>query len=336
MPSPAAFTGAVRFNPSLPSGKCGGAAQDGWRLLNNGSMVAAPGGGCLAIAASGRRTLRILPCDGSDLGQQFQYTPPKPAQAGRLLSLFNRECVDIDSHTRRVVQTYACNDGPSQNVTLGEASYDILYVANLYKGTGYCVQRESIDPDPEAHREVPGWAFQKHGGRPPLPFSPSGAIRDVSVAYFLGNASGFDSAAEALAESRLGLVGIGWQINNVPSHDMHLEAAELATAKQIKALRPQKKGGGVRVLVSRNTEVVSTFWDSVRAAFDDPSKADYWVKNGHGKVVEAAWVSPAGNTPKRWINFTNDAAAAWWANEYIGAPALSAAPALCVRGAYGG
>ena len=34
-----------------------------------------------------------------------------------------------------------------------------------------CLQREAIDPDPRSHREVPGWAFAVHGGRPPLPHS---------------------------------------------------------------------------------------------------------------------------------------------------------------------
>ena len=146
-----------------------------------------------------------------------------------------------------------------------------------------------------------------------MPYALSGRLRDSSVGYFFGNASGYNSAEEAAAEAKFGLVGIGWQINNVLSNDSHLEAAEIKTASQLKILRP-----GVRVLASRNTEVVSIFWDSVRAAFADISKDSYWVKDVHGRIVQTAWVSPAGNTPKRWVNFTNRDAASWWAKDYIG------------------
>lgn len=47
-----------------------------------------------------------------------------------------------------------------------------------------------------------------------------------------------DNAAELMAEVRLGYVGIGWQINNIPSHFSHLETYELLEAKNLKALRP--------------------------------------------------------------------------------------------------
>lgn len=165
--------------------------------------------------------------------------------------------------------------------------------------------------------ERPGWEFAVHGGRPPLPYTPTGRLKDVTVAYFLGNASGFPNPAEALAESRFGIAGIGWQLNNVPSNHSHLEAAEVRTALQLKVLR-----AGVRILVSRNTEVVSTFMDSVSKAFANTSKDNYWVKGADGHIVETPWISPAGNTPKRWINFSHTEAAEWWANEYIG-PVLS-------------
>lgn len=89
----------------------------------------------------------------------------------------------------------------------------------------------------------------------------------------------------------MGIAGIGWQLANVPSHGAHLEAAEVHTARQLKASR-----AAVRVLASRNTEVVTTLWDSVRAAFADASKEGYWVRDARGRVVEASWVSPAGNT----------------------------------------
>eukprot|EP00966_Prymnesium_polylepis_P214584 4969222-Prymnesium_polylepis.1 len=162
-------------------------------------------------------------------------------------------------------------------------------------------------------QEFPGWALRAHGGRPPLPFAPSGRLRDVSVAYFLGSAEGFDSAREVAAEARLGIVGVGWQLDSVRSNHSHLEAAELVTAAQLKLHRP-----AVRVLVARNSEVVSTFWDAARRAFQDATKNDYWVCDTNGSIVEVPWVSPAGNTPSRWINFSNPAAEAWWATEHVG------------------
>ena len=71
-----------------------------------------------------------------------------------------------------------------------------------------------------------GWAFAEHGGFPPTPTSwgRSGVVRDFTVAYFMGNASGPNNAAEVAAEARFGIAGIGWQINNKPGvhHFPHL------------------------------------------------------------------------------------------------------------------
>ena len=54
----------------------------------------------------------------------------------------------------------------------------------------------------------------------PLPLAYCG--RSLA-AYFVGNASGMDSEAELQGEIKLGYVGIGWQLNNIPSHYSHLE-----------------------------------------------------------------------------------------------------------------
>ena len=112
--------------------------------------------------------------------------------------------------------------------------------------------------------ETPGWAFDVHGGFPPLPWGQSGRVQDATAIYFAGNASGFDSAYEAAAAARFGVVGIGWQVNNVPSNFSHEEGAEARTSRQLKAARP-----GVRTLVSRETEVITVFWDAARAAIAD-------------------------------------------------------------------
>lgn len=69
-----------------------------------------------------------------------------------------------------------------------------------------------------------------------------------------------DNPAELMLEAKLGYVGIGWQLNNVPSHYSHLERYEVEEARRLKSLRPD-----VRVSVLRNTEVATVFWDSARA-----------------------------------------------------------------------
>ena len=112
-PSPSSssggYLGALPFDPGAASGKCGGAKQEGWRLLN-GSMVATPGGGCLALGheSRGRRgTLRILSCDSADPRQRFQYdaaisyeTKAGKASTARLLSLYDRQCEIVSRQWR--------------------------------------------------------------------------------------------------------------------------------------------------------------------------------------------------------------------------------------------
>jgi len=73
--------------------------------------VIAPGGGCLTLPAAGRRTLMITPCLSGDKTQSFEYTPTIDGSAARLYSPLVDQCVDIDSHSLRVVQVYGCNGG---------------------------------------------------------------------------------------------------------------------------------------------------------------------------------------------------------------------------------
>ena len=162
-----------------------------------------------------------------------------------------------------------------------------------------------------------GWGFAKGGGFPPLPAGWAaagygGTLRDASVGFFLGNATGLDSPAELRAEVRFGVVGIGWQINNVPSHHSHLESFELETAAALKATRP-----GVRVMVTRESEATTTLYDGARAKMMDPKCADWWVQCG-GAPCNGTWNSPAGNTPKYFFNFSNPDMADWWVNEFVG------------------
>eukprot|EP00035_Acanthoeca_spectabilis_P000868 m.76005 g.76005 ORF g.76005 m.76005 type:complete len:480 (-) comp10476_c1_seq1:158-1597(-) len=161
-----------------------------------------------------------------------------------------------------------------------------------------------------------GWGFEKHGGFPVNPWH-SWAMNLSTTAYFVGNASGMDSPAELQGEIKLGYVGIGWQLNNIPSHYSHLETYEIEEAKILKNLRPD-----IKVSVLRNTEVATVFWDTAKAKMFDPTTQDWWTqcpqKNGTMAPCVGSWGSPAGNTPKYWFNFSNPDLVDWWVNTYIG------------------
>lgn len=159
-----------------------------------------------------------------------------------------------------------------------------------------------------------GWAFATHGGFPPTPASwgYSGVVRDWTVAYFMGNATGPNNPTEVAAQSRFGIAGVGWQNNNKGSNFSHEERFEAAAAKQIKTSRPAAK-----VMVTRDTQVVTSFWDSARSAMT--THPEFFLRDPRsGLPVSRAWVSPAGNTPKFWLNFSNAHAAAWWEEAFYG------------------
>ena len=117
----------------------------------------------------------------------------------------------------------------------------------------------------------------------------------------------------------------GWQ---------HMEASELATAGALKHLNPS-----TMVLVSRNTEVGSCQFDTIRPLLVPPGPAShpgFWVSGqpggsncDAGTVCNGSWtcpncgpaVSDAVPYGKLWFNWTDNGMAAWWLASYI-APAL--------------
>ena len=174
-----------------------------------------------------------------------------------------------------------------------------------------------------------GWGFSAHGGFPVNPWA-SYQLNQSTVAYFVGNASGMDSVGEVEAEVKLGYLGIGWQLNNIPSHYSHLEAAEIAQAKVLRAARPD-----VRIGVLRNTEVATVFWDTAKKVMNDPATQHYWTQcpnatTGGTSPCVGTWASPAGNTPKYFFNFRCVVLAScsrWTTREVLlSHPALLAAP----------
>eukprot|EP01047_Picozoa_sp_COSAG01_P029774 COSAG01_NODE_2054_length_8538_cov_4.853656_3_plen_383_part_00 len=133
-----------------------------------------------------------------------------------------------------------------------------------------------------------------------------------TIAYFIGNASGTNSAAEIQAEARFGYMGVGWQLDGIPRHwKQGLEVVELAAARQLKARQP-----GMRVLVSRQTEVGTVMWNSVAAlrAADPKNKRGFWT-SCRGKPCAVKWETDSSF----FFNWNSAALRDWWVYEYIGA-----------------
>ena len=131
----------------------------------------------------------------------------------------------------------------------------------------------TIFPSTAAHI-WPGWGFKSHGGFPPIPWA-SWQMDQSTLVYFLGNKSGLMNASEVSQAVSLGYVGLGWQLNNIPSNYSHLELWERTEASRLKALSPDVKVG-----VLRNTEVAAEFWDSAREKMHDPATQDFWTMCG--------------------------------------------------------
>jgi hypothetical protein len=144
-----------------------------------------------------------------------------------------------------------------------------------------------------------------------------------TVDYFVGMATGLDSKKELDAGHMLGYYGVGWELNNIPTNYTHLEAAELATAKSLKALRP-----GIKIGVTRNTVVAASFWESAQAVMTNPATKDYWLLCGDGKPCTAKWgldepCSRSGGRgacdPTSYLfNWSNPGLQDWFVYDYIG------------------
>ena len=106
-----------------------------------------------------------------------------------------------------------------------------------------------------------GWGFAAAGGVPPQPAGMQSYLLNKSVVgYFVANNTGLASAAELAAEVKLGIVGIGWNLNHLAtSKSGGLEQYEAEQAAALKAARPD-----VGVMVLRDTEVVSDLPCNIR------------------------------------------------------------------------
>lgn len=143
-----------------------------------------------------------------------------------------------------------------------------------------------------------------------------------TVGYFLGKATGLDDHKELDAGTMLGYYGIGWELANIPFNYTHLEAAENATAKALKALRPDLKVG-----VTRNSVVATTFWDTARERMQDPASASFWLQCG-ATPCTAKWgldepcpgrPHPSDCWPTSYMfNWSDPGFQEWYVYEYIG------------------
>lgn len=81
-----------------------------------------------------------------------------------------------------------------------------------------------------------------------------------------------------------------------------LELYEAEQAAALKAARPE-----VSVMVLRNTQAISVFWDAARSAMMDP---DLWLQSppGSGRPMAAEWGSDSkdsgGPTLKFYLNYS--------------------------------
>ena len=183
-----------------------------------------------------------------------------------------------------------------------------------------------LDPECCQPSLCPGWEWRTHGGLPPFPDAwgpPRWGMAASTVAYFVGNASGLNNDMERTFGSKLGYYGIGWELNNIPSNMTHLEKAEETEAKALKALNPE-----MRVGVTRNSVVLTTFWDSAKEKMEDPAYNHFWLQCD-GKPCTNVWgldepcprdpKNPASCDPTSFMmNFSNKEFADWYVYEYVG------------------
>lgn len=165
--------------------------------------------------------------------------------------------------------------------------------------------------------------------------------------YFVGNDTGMNNHQELVAQTRFGIVGIGWQLNMRGSNWSHLEEAERSTARQLKALDPT-----VKVLVTRNSQAGVAMLDSVRQQLLNSTSTNVFIKgqpggagcktgqfpgkpSAVGQLCEAYWgckncgpgngtsipldpfapPGPLGNgdcAGSAWWNFTDPGFVSWW------------------------
>ena len=108
-------------------------------------------------------------------------------------------------------------------------------------------------------------------------------MANSTIAYFVGRATGLDPTPELEYGAKLGYYGIGWELNNIPGNYTHLEEAEIAEARHIKSINP-----AVKVGVTRNSVVATTFWDTAKQKMEDPAFNHYWLQCD-GKPCTSTW-----------------------------------------------
>lgn len=131
--------------------------------------------------------------------------------------------------------------------------------------------------------------------------------------YFGANETGpVDSQFFQALAARGGLAGYGWQNNAAPSNFTHGEANVYGAVEALRAAHPQ-----LPVFAYRNWHVCWRLFDIQRAADDDPSLRDMFLRNFDNApgAVECR-VNITNSTSPFWA-FENTGAGAWWVENVV-------------------
>ena len=165
------------------------------------------------------------------------------------------------------------------------------------------------------------------GGLAPLPTTgrwgaDPWALNSSTAVFFVGNSTRMETAAEYQSDSRWGVMGYSWNVNNVNSHDKHAERWESQEAEAIRRYNPS-----VKVMVTREVQVIGEWYDSIdlnnQTLIDErwfimcPGDAttamspcvSNWRNNGF---------TPPRVTEGRWLNWSHPPAADWWVEAFLG------------------
>lgn len=171
---------------------------------------------------------------------------------------------------------------------------------------------------------------QKAVPPPPLLWPISDGFQRLPIMWFGANVSGLDNddTLTLISKHRIGVYG--WQQGtgglipgqNLGDGDAYLSSAATHLSDFLDTLPNQTDTHRTLVGVYRQIQVALRLFAAPRAAADNPTYADFWMRNGNGDVciVNQPW-----GTSDPYYNFSVAAAADYWVQEVVGQVATEAA-----------